>query len=136
MMSGAKEFNIPVFRENRELVASEDGGLHNPSVLVFNSLWGGNEAQIHIEKFKYPSLSGVQRPAKEDDIAYMTVNFCLQGICFICLLDLFQIPETNLYVSLSFDLFASLKETIGFSRILKVVSFVMTLDYMTNMTIW
>lgn len=73
MMSGAEEFNIPVFRENRELVASEDGGLHNPSVLVFNSSWGSNEAPINIEKFKYPSLSGVQRPAKEDDIAYMTV---------------------------------------------------------------
>lgn len=73
MMKGAKEFNVPVFRENRELVASEDGGLHNPSVLVFNSSWGSNEAPINIEKFKYPSLSGVQRPVKEDDIAYMTV---------------------------------------------------------------
>ncbi|XP_020254430.1 uncharacterized protein LOC109831506 isoform X2 [Asparagus officinalis] len=73
MMRGAKEFNIPTFRENRELVASEDGGLHNPSVLVFNSSWGSNEAPIKVEKFNYPSLSGVQRPTKEDDIAFMTV---------------------------------------------------------------
>ncbi|TYI52097.1 hypothetical protein E1A91_D12G222300v1 [Gossypium mustelinum] len=31
---GAKEFNIPIIRTNRKLVASINGGLHNPSPLV------------------------------------------------------------------------------------------------------
>ncbi|KAH7683391.1 Glutaminyl-tRNA synthase (glutamine-hydrolyzing) protein [Dioscorea alata] len=73
MAEGAKKFNVPMFRVNRRLVASADGGLSNPSVLVFNSSWGNVEESHEIEKFKYPSLQYVKRPIKEDDIAYMTV---------------------------------------------------------------
>lgn len=73
MINGAEEFNIPVFRENRALVASQDGGLHNPSVLVFNSSWGSDEAPVNVGKFNYPPLPGVQRPENEDDIAFMSV---------------------------------------------------------------
>lgn len=75
MIDGAKQFNIPAFRENRELVASEDGGLHNPMPLIFNSSWGSNVARIPVNKFNYPSLCGVQRPATDEDIAFMSVNF-------------------------------------------------------------
>ncbi|KAJ0988704.1 hypothetical protein J5N97_007060 [Dioscorea zingiberensis] len=73
MAEGAKEFNVPMFRVNRKLVASVDGGLHNPSVLVFNPSWDNNEASHEHEKFKYPSLPDLKRPSKEDDIAFMTV---------------------------------------------------------------
>lgn len=74
MMKGAKEFNIPMFRENRRLVASEDGGLHNPSVLVFNSSWGSNIAPHNNRKFNYSPLSGIKRPSSEEDIAFMSVS--------------------------------------------------------------
>ncbi|XP_039125202.1 glutamyl-tRNA(Gln) amidotransferase subunit A [Dioscorea cayenensis subsp. rotundata] len=73
MAEGAKKFNVPMFRVNRRLVASADGGLSNPSVLVFNSSWSNFEKSHENEKFKYPSLQDVKRPIKEDDIAYMTV---------------------------------------------------------------
>ncbi|KAJ4818822.1 Glutamyl-tRNA(Gln) amidotransferase subunit A [Rhynchospora pubera] len=76
MAKGAEEFNIPAFRENRKLVASEDGGLHNPSVLVFNSSWGENinRAVDANDNFNYPSYEKVQRPSNEEDIAFMTIT--------------------------------------------------------------
>ncbi|XP_078159815.1 amidase family protein isoform X2 [Carex rostrata] len=84
MAKGAEEFNIPAFRENRELVASEDGGLKNPSVLVFDSSWGENKQKNNSfiqnkaldasEKFNYPSHGEVKRPSKDEDIAFMTVT--------------------------------------------------------------
>ncbi|GFZ17286.1 amidase family protein [Actinidia rufa] len=67
------EFNIPIIKANRKLVASSNGGLHDPSYLVFTSRWGGEEAQEVINKFSYPSLSGVKRPKSEEDIAFMSV---------------------------------------------------------------
>ncbi|KAL0921108.1 hypothetical protein M5K25_008144 [Dendrobium thyrsiflorum] len=70
---GAKEFNIPGFEENRKLVASVDGGLQNPSVLVFDSSWGIRDGSHNVPKFNYPHLSGVMRPDTEDDIAFMTI---------------------------------------------------------------
>lgn len=73
MAKGAIEFNVPVFRENRKLVAEQNGGLHDPSVLVFNSSWGITEAPQRAGKFNYPTIPKVQRPTKEDDIAFMTV---------------------------------------------------------------
>ncbi|XP_038989398.1 glutamyl-tRNA(Gln) amidotransferase subunit A isoform X2 [Phoenix dactylifera] len=73
MMKGAKEFNLPMFRVNRRLVAFEDGGLHNPSVLVFNSSWGSKEAPHNNRKFNYSPLSGIKRPSSEEDIAFMSV---------------------------------------------------------------
>ncbi|KAL5700514.1 hypothetical protein ACHQM5_025948 [Ranunculus cassubicifolius] len=69
----AKEFNIPIFRANRKLVATENGGLRNPSVLVFNSEWGMNEVPHKNKKFSYPDISGVIKPDKEEDIAFMSV---------------------------------------------------------------
>ncbi|KAG9447347.1 hypothetical protein H6P81_013475 [Aristolochia fimbriata] len=73
MADGAKEFNIPVIRENRKMIASVNRGLHDPSALVFNSSWEINKATEHSENFKYPSVSGFQRPKKEEDIAFMTI---------------------------------------------------------------
>ncbi|XP_020111506.1 uncharacterized protein LOC109726375 isoform X2 [Ananas comosus] len=72
MEEGAEEFNVPAFRVNRKLVASVDGGLHNPSVLVFNSSWGGKEAPQD-KRFDYPCLCNVKRPSNDEDIAFMTV---------------------------------------------------------------
>ncbi|KAF5200608.1 Glutamyl-tRNA(Gln) amidotransferase subunit A, partial [Thalictrum thalictroides] len=69
----AKDFNIPVFKANRKAVASENGGLHNPSVLVFNSEWSMNEVPHKNKKFSYPSPSDINVPEKEEDIAFMSV---------------------------------------------------------------
>lgn len=95
MAKGAEEFNIPAFRENRELVASEDGGLKNPSVLVFDSSWGENKQKNNAfiqnkaldasEKFNYPSHGEVKRPSKDEDIAFMTVSSISFDISFSCL---------------------------------------------------
>lgn len=86
MAEGAKKFNVPMFRVNRRLVASADGGLSNPSVLVFNSSWSNFEKSHENEKFKYPSLQDVKRPIKEDDIAYMTVCFQLIVLPYVSFL--------------------------------------------------
>ncbi|KAJ4979326.1 hypothetical protein NE237_010106 [Protea cynaroides] len=73
MAEGALEFNIPIFRANRKLVASQNGGLHNPSFLIFNPEWGGKETPSQRKPFSYPSLSGVKRPDDDEDIAFMSV---------------------------------------------------------------
>ncbi|MBA0751043.1 hypothetical protein Gogos_002413 [Gossypium gossypioides] len=70
---GAKEFNIPIIRTNRKLVASINGGLHNPSPLVFNPEWSKEQSQGKASRFNHPSASGIQRPINEEDIAFMSV---------------------------------------------------------------
>ncbi|XP_027341550.1 uncharacterized protein LOC113854626 [Abrus precatorius] len=70
---GASEFNIPIIKANRKLVASENGGLHYPSPLVFNADWDYQPVNRENERFKYPSISGIQRPKSEEDIAFMSV---------------------------------------------------------------
>ncbi|KAJ9680153.1 hypothetical protein PVL29_019444 [Vitis rotundifolia] len=69
----ATELNIPISRANRKLVASINGGLHDPPYLVFNPEWGNEQVQSRSKRFSYPSLSGIQRPESEEDIAFMTV---------------------------------------------------------------
>jgi len=73
MEDGAKEFNVPAFRENRKLVASENGGLHNPSVLLFKSSWNGDSMKSEAITFDYPRASAVHRPSNDEDIAFMSV---------------------------------------------------------------
>ncbi|WVZ51399.1 hypothetical protein U9M48_002550 [Paspalum notatum var. saurae] len=73
MEDGAIEFNVPAFRENRKLVASENGGLHNPSVLLFKSSWSGDSMISETRIFDYPRASAVHRPTNDEDIAYMSV---------------------------------------------------------------
>ncbi|GKV17460.1 hypothetical protein SLEP1_g27970 [Rubroshorea leprosula] len=70
---GALEFNIPIIRANRKLVASVDGGLHNPSPLVFNPQWRREKSQGKCKRFSHSTVSGIQRPKSEEDIAFMTV---------------------------------------------------------------
>lgn len=70
----AKELNLPIFAANRELVASENGGLHNPSCLIFNPEWTDEQVENASNRFSYPTLSGIQRPKTEEDIAFMSVN--------------------------------------------------------------
>jgi Asp-tRNA(Asn)/Glu-tRNA(Gln) amidotransferase A subunit family amidase len=70
---GAEELNIPIIQANRELVASTNGGLHNPSCLIFNPEWSRDKTNHGSKKFSYPCISGVQSSKNEDDIAFMTV---------------------------------------------------------------
>ncbi|VAH65529.1 unnamed protein product [Triticum turgidum subsp. durum] len=73
MENGAKEFNVPAFRENRRLVAIKDGGLHDPSVLVFQSSWSSKSKVKESETFDYPQASMIQRPSNDEDIAFMSI---------------------------------------------------------------
>nr|XP_011470838.1 PREDICTED: glutamyl-tRNA(Gln) amidotransferase subunit A, mitochondrial-like isoform X2 [Fragaria vesca subsp. vesca] len=73
LVKGAKKFNIPTIRANRKLVASVNGGLNDPSCLVFVPDWGIDKAQNPSKRFKCSSLSGIQRPHGDDDIAFMSV---------------------------------------------------------------
>lgn len=75
MEDGAIEFNVPAFRENRKLVASENGGLHNPSVLLFKSSWSDDSMITETRTFNYPHVSAVHRPSNDEDIAFMSVSF-------------------------------------------------------------
>ncbi|GMJ00149.1 hypothetical protein like AT5G07360 [Hibiscus trionum] len=70
---GVKELNIPIIRANRKLVASVNGGLHNPSPLVFNPEWSKEQSQGKASRFNHPSASVIQRPNNEEDIAFMSV---------------------------------------------------------------
>ncbi|KAK2662188.1 hypothetical protein Ddye_000762 [Dipteronia dyeriana] len=70
---GATAFNIPIIKANRKLVASKNGGLHNPSVLIFDSDWDREQAQGMSKRFIYPSLLNVRRPKNEEHIAFMSV---------------------------------------------------------------
>jgi hypothetical protein len=74
MEDGAKEFNVPAFRENRKLVALQNGGLHNPSVLVFRSQWS-DSVVTESRSFNYPVASDVHRPSNDEDIAFMSVSY-------------------------------------------------------------
>lgn len=71
---GAKEFNIPIIRDNRKLVASVNGGLQNPSSLVFNPKWTEEKSQFAANKFSCPSLPDLERPKDDEDIAFMSVS--------------------------------------------------------------
>ncbi|KAI3967316.1 hypothetical protein MKW92_034776 [Papaver armeniacum] len=79
MGKGAKDFNVPIYRANRKLVASEDGGLHDPSVLVFNPEWSSRSSsdaktsQYFNKRFSCPTASGVQKPNLDEDVAFMNV---------------------------------------------------------------
>ncbi|KAL1364596.1 hypothetical protein HN51_012754 [Arachis hypogaea] len=69
----AKEFNVPIIVADRKLVASENGGLHYPSPLIFNADWEYQPLHSESKKFKCPSISKIQRPESEEDIAFMSV---------------------------------------------------------------
>ncbi|KAL2935612.1 Glutamyl-tRNA(Gln) amidotransferase subunit A [Bienertia sinuspersici] len=73
IMKEASEFNLPITKANRKLVATSNGGLKNPSVLVFRPDWGAKEAEPAKKSFSYPSSPDMQRPAKEEDIAFMSI---------------------------------------------------------------
>ncbi|KAL3366565.1 hypothetical protein AABB24_011318 [Solanum stoloniferum] len=73
IQKGAKDFNIPIIRSNRKLVATENGGLSDSCPLVFNSAWKSQEAKRVTDKFNYPASSGIQRPKNDEDIAFMSV---------------------------------------------------------------
>lgn len=77
---GARELNLPIIRSNRELVALVDGGLENPSPLVFTSSWSHDHTQDACKRFNYHSQSGIERPKSDEDIAFMSVS-CSDSIC-------------------------------------------------------
>ncbi|KAH6781918.1 Amidase family protein [Perilla frutescens var. hirtella] len=70
---GARQLNLPIIKSNRELVASVNGGLENPSCLIFRSSWNHDHAQDASKRFNYPSLSGIGRPKSDEDIAFMSI---------------------------------------------------------------
>lgn len=70
---GAEELNIPIIRANRKSVASVDGGLQNPSCLVFNPNWGSEQPDGINRRFAHTVPSDVQRPGSDEDIAFMSV---------------------------------------------------------------
>ncbi|GAB2213443.1 hypothetical protein Drorol1_Dr00021486 [Drosera rotundifolia] len=72
IVKGAAEFNIPIIRANRELVASANGGLSYPSSLVFHPEWVPEKVEFSDRSFAYPTFS-VRRPENEEDIAFMSV---------------------------------------------------------------
>lgn len=73
---GAVDYNIPIIRINRKSVASINGGLQNPSPLVFSPRWDAVGEQFNREsrRFDYPPPSGIQRPKSDEDIAFMSVS--------------------------------------------------------------
>nr|XP_017250543.1 PREDICTED: glutamyl-tRNA(Gln) amidotransferase subunit A-like [Daucus carota subsp. sativus] len=71
--NSSKELNFPYSHANRKLVASDNGGLQNPSYLIFNPEWDSKEAPSPNKRFNYPSVPGVQKPISDEDIAFMTV---------------------------------------------------------------
>ncbi|KAK1358044.1 putative asparaginyl-tRNA synthase (Glutamine-hydrolyzing) [Heracleum sosnowskyi] len=71
--NGARELNVPISDANRKLVASGNGGLQDPSYLIFNPGWNSKEAQSVSKRFKYPSMPGVQKPSSDEYIAFMAV---------------------------------------------------------------
>ncbi|XP_012572090.1 uncharacterized protein [Cicer arietinum] len=70
---GVNELNIPIIKANRELVASKNGGLQYPSPLVFNADWERRSINCETKRFTHPSISGIQRPESEEDIAFLSV---------------------------------------------------------------
>lgn len=73
---GAKETNIPIIRSNRKLVASANGGLENHSCLTFSSAWNDDQSPAANTRFNYPSISHVERPDSDEDVAFMSVSPC------------------------------------------------------------
>eukprot|EP01018_Ginkgo_biloba_P017905 Gb_32412 [translate_table: standard] len=73
MAEGALTLNLPGFEINRKLVAFSDGGLHNPSILVFDPNMNGKPVPSFHGSFKYPILHDIVRPANDDDLAFMTI---------------------------------------------------------------
>lgn len=71
---GAEELNVHIIKSNRKLVASANGGLENPSCLVFSSALSHAHPDNPPKIFKYPPLPGVERPKSDEDISYMTVS--------------------------------------------------------------
>lgn len=70
----ASEFTLPITKANRQLVATSNGGLKYPSVLVFHPEWGAKQGEPAKKAFTYPSFPDIQRPVDEEDIAFMSVR--------------------------------------------------------------
>ncbi|PON71255.1 Amidase [Parasponia andersonii] len=65
-IKGAKKLNVSTIRANRKLVGSVNGGLQDPSPLVFNADWGTKEANNKRRKFNYPcTLHGIPYGLKD-----------------------------------------------------------------------
>ncbi|XP_056684455.1 uncharacterized protein [Spinacia oleracea] len=69
----ASEFTLPITKANRQLVATSNGGLKYPSVLVFHPEWGAKQGEPAKKAFTYPSFPDIQRPVDEEDIAFMSI---------------------------------------------------------------
>lgn len=110
----AKELNLPIFAANRELVASENGGLHNPSCLIFNPEWTNEQVENASNRFSYPTLSGIQKPKTEEDIAFMSVS----ESCYI--------NEFALFIGCGFFFRSSFVNLVGLCQILELGELIRT----------
>jgi len=88
----ASEFNVPIFEANRKLVAKSNGGLKYPSALVFHSDWAAKQGESVKKSFVYPSYPDVQRPDKEEDIAFMSVRSLYLSV-LICVIALVYVTH-------------------------------------------
>ncbi|KAL6323627.1 hypothetical protein AAG906_039223 [Vitis piasezkii] len=70
---GATELNIPISRANRKLVASINGGLHDPPYLVFNPEWGNEQVQSRSKDSVILPFWNTEAES-EEDIAFMTTK--------------------------------------------------------------
>ncbi|KAF6157046.1 hypothetical protein GIB67_041507, partial [Kingdonia uniflora] len=123
MAKDAKEFNIHVYRSNRKLVASTDGGLHDPSVLVFNPKWGGSEKHYDNKRFAYPSVSSIQRRDREEDIAVL--SFCVP-LCAV-------VHSVNLYwFDVALEAVVSYIEDLAFKQAKEADSLLDRREYLVN----
>jgi hypothetical protein len=72
--NGVLTINIPGLQANRDIVGLPDGGLRNHMPLLFNPGFNKKEFSEPDAKFKYPTLSNVQRPKSDEDLAFMSVS--------------------------------------------------------------
>lgn len=77
--NGVLTINIPGIQANREIVGYPDGGLKNPMPLLFDPGFNRKEFSEPDKKFTYLTLSNVQRPKSDEDLAFMSVSYCNYG---------------------------------------------------------
>lgn len=68
-----KEYNVPIIKDNMKLVASTNGGLNDPSCLIFNPSWKDERSEYVAKQFNHLSLPEVKRPGSDEDVAFMSV---------------------------------------------------------------
>jgi len=77
--NGVLTINIPGLQANRDIVGYPDGGLKYHMPLLFDPGLNRKEFCEPDIKFTYPTLSNVERPKSDEDLAFMSVSYCNYG---------------------------------------------------------